>query len=44
MDNASGLAPPKLGELHESVVRHLTTPGMVVEGNERASSLLGFYP
>ena len=43
-DNASGLAPPKLGELHESVVRHLTAPGMVVEGNERASSLLGFSP
>jgi hypothetical protein len=43
-DNASGLVPPKLGELHESVVRHLTTPGMVVEGNERANSLLEFSP
>ena len=42
LDNASGLAPPKLGELHESVVRHLTTPGVVVEGNEQATSLLGF--
>jgi hypothetical protein len=42
LDNASILVPPKLGELHESVVRHLTTPGMVVEGNEQASSLLRF--
>ena len=42
LDNASGLAPPKLGELHESVVRQLTTPGVVVEGNEQATSLLGF--
>ena len=42
LDNARSLAPPKLGELHESVVRQLTTPGMVVEGNEQATSLLGF--
>jgi hypothetical protein len=41
-DNAGSLTPPKLAELHESVVRHLTTPGMVVEGNEQATSLLGF--
>jgi hypothetical protein len=34
LDNSGSLTPPKLGELHESVVRHLTTPGMVVEGNE----------
>ena len=32
----------KLRELHESVVGHLTTPGRVVEGNEQATSLLGF--
>ena len=42
LNNARGLAPSKLSELHESVVRHLITPGMVVEGNEQATSLLGF--
>jgi hypothetical protein len=42
LDNAGSLTPPKRAELHESVVRHLTTPGMVVEGNEQATSLLGF--
>ena len=34
LDNASSLAPSKLGELHESVARHLTTPGAVMGGNE----------
>ena len=38
------LPKSKLRELHESVVRHLTTPGMVVKGNEQATSLLGFSP
>jgi hypothetical protein len=42
LDNANSLTPPKFGQLHESVVRHLTTPGMVVDGNEQATSLLGF--
>jgi hypothetical protein len=42
LDNAGSLTPPKFGELHESVVRHLMTPGMVVDGNEQATSLLGF--
>jgi hypothetical protein len=42
LDNADSLTPPKFDELHEIVVRHLTTPGMVVDGNEQATSLLGF--
>ena len=42
--NVSSLSVTKLGELHESVVRHLTTPGRVVEGNEQAVSLVGFSP
>ncbi len=44
LDNASGLPPSELHELHEHVVRHLTTPGKVVEGNEQATSLLGYFP
>ncbi len=31
-------------ELHEHVVRHLTTPGVVVKGNEEPTSLRGFAP
>ena len=42
--NASSFAVSELGELHESVVRHLTTPGRVVEGNEQAVSLIRFSP
>jgi hypothetical protein len=44
LDNASSLPPSELRELHEHVVRHLTTPGKVVEGNEQATSLLGYFP
>ena len=37
------LPPPELlRELHERVVRHLTTPGRVVDGNEEAVSLRQF--
>ena len=43
-DNDNGLSPPKLRKLHERVVRHLTTPGPIVEGNEQPVSLLGFSP
>lgn len=42
LENASSLSPSKLDELHESVVSHLTRPGMVVEGNEQATSLERF--
>lgn len=31
-------------ELHEHIVRCLTTPGMVVKGNEEPTSLRGFSP
>lgn len=44
LDNVSGLSPSELRELHERVVRHLTTPGMIVDGNEEPASLLGFSP
>jgi hypothetical protein len=44
LGKAGGLPKSKLRELHESVVGHLTAPGMVVEGNEQATSLLGFSP
>jgi hypothetical protein len=44
LGKTSGLPKSKLRELHESIVGHLTTPGMVVEGNEQATSLLGFSP
>jgi hypothetical protein len=43
-DSASRLPISKVGELHESIERHLTTPGKVVEGNEQAASLVGFAP
>lgn len=42
--NAVGLSPPELHKLHERIVSHLTTPGMMVEGNEEATSLRGFSP
>ena len=42
--NAGRLSPSELHELHESVVSHLATPGVIVEGNEEASSLRGFSP
>lgn|GEM_PF-1046510 len=44
LGKTSGLPKSELRELHESVVGHLTAPGMVVEGNEQATSLLGFSP
>jgi len=44
LGKADGLPPSKLRELHERLVRHLTTPGKVVDGNEQATSLLGFSP
>jgi hypothetical protein len=44
LGKAGGLPKFKLRELHESVVGHLTTPGMVVDGNEQATSLLRFSP
>ncbi len=44
LGKAGGLPPPNLHELHERLVRHLTTPGKVVDGNEQATSLLGFSP
>jgi hypothetical protein len=31
-------------DLHERVVKYLTTPGSVVDGNEEPSSLRGFPP
>ena len=40
LGKVSGLPPSKPRELHERVVRHLTTPGKVVDGNEQATSLL----
>ena len=42
--DASHLPTSGLHEVHENLVRHLTTPGPVVEGNEQATSLLGFSP
>ena len=30
-------------EVHERIVEHLTTPGRVVDGNEQAVSLHGFF-
>ena len=42
LGEASGLPKSELRDLHERVVGHLTTPGMAVEGNEQATSLLGF--
>jgi hypothetical protein len=44
LGNAGGVSPSELHELHECVVRQLATPGMIVEGNEEATSLRGFSP
>ena len=44
LNNADSLSPSKLRKLHERVVRYLTTPGPIVEGNEQPVSLLGFSP
>ena len=44
LGKASDLPPSKPRELHERVVKHLTTPGKVVDGNEQATSLLGLSP
>jgi hypothetical protein len=41
-DNANGLPPSEPRELYENLVRHLSTPGMPPEGNEQATSLLGY--
>ena len=42
--NAGRLSPFELHELHEFLVSHLATPGVIVEGNEEATSLRGFSP
>ncbi len=42
--NAGVLSPSGLRELHERVVRRLTTPGKIVIGNVQATSLSGFSP
>ncbi len=44
MEGPEGLSEFELRELHERVVRHLTSPGPTVDGNEQATSLLGFSP
>lgn len=44
VDSAGGLSPSELRELHERIVNHLTTPGMIVNGNEAPTSLRGFLP
>ena len=41
-ENAGGLF--ELRKLHERIVRHLTTPGKIIEGNEEPTSLRGFAP
>ena len=40
--DVGNLTPRELRELHERVVRHLETPGKIVDGNEQATSLLKF--
>jgi hypothetical protein len=42
--DAGRLSPSELRELHEAVVSHLATPGVLVEGNEEATSLRGLSP
>jgi len=44
VDGPGGLSESELRELHERVVRRLTSPGPIVDGNEQATSLLGFSP
>ncbi len=43
-DNAGSLSPSELRGLHERIVRHLTTPGKIVESNEEPTSLRRFTP
>ena len=40
----SGSPSGELHELNQRVAKHLTTPGLVVEGNEEPTSLQGFSP
>lgn len=44
LENTRDLSPAELRELHGRVVKHLTTPGPILEGNEQPSSLSGFSP
>ena len=39
---AGGSYLSELRGLHERIVRHLTTPGKIIEGNEEPTSLRGF--
>ncbi|MCA1716254.1 MAG: hypothetical protein LC781_05105 [Actinobacteria bacterium] len=41
-ENAGGLF--EFRKLHERIVRRLTTPGKIIEGNEEPTSLRGFAP
>jgi hypothetical protein len=41
---AGGSSPGKLREKHGRIVRHLTTPGKIVDGNEEPVSLQGCCP
>lgn len=41
---AGGSFLSELRKLHERIVRHLTTPGKIIEGNEEPTSLRGFAP
>jgi hypothetical protein len=38
------LSPGELCELHQRVLTHLSSPGMVVDGNELPISLASFHP
>jgi hypothetical protein len=42
LDNAAGLASSERCEPHERVVRHRTTTGAIVDGNEEPTSLREF--
>ncbi len=42
-DNAPP-SPNELGELHQRILGHLTSPGRVVDGNELPVSLVSFHP
>jgi hypothetical protein len=44
LGNTRASRPPELRELHKRLVRHLTTPGMIVKGNEEPTSLRDFSP
>jgi len=39
LENTASLSSFKLCELHKHVVRHLTVPGAIVNGNEEPTSL-----